>query len=159
MQPILDTIKRVYDLGIWVEIVTLLVPGFNDSEQELAELTGYIAGISADIPWHVTAFRKEYKMTEPDNTGVGDLLHAADIGKAAGLKFVYAGNLPGLVNDLEKTLCPACGRMLIERVGYRILSYALDGAGCCSKCGEKIPGRWAPEYRPQISDQPHVAWL
>ena len=95
LQPILDTIRRLHAMGFWVEIVTLLIPGFNDSRDEIARLTEFVAGVSPDIPWHVTAFHGDYKMTDPGNTTADMLLGAAEIGRDAGLRYVYAGNLPG----------------------------------------------------------------
>ena len=156
LQPILDTIRRAYEMGMWLEIVTLLVPGFNDSEDELAALAEFIAGISPEIPWHITAFHKDYKMIEPENTSVRDLLRAAAIGRRAGLHYVYAGNLPGMVGELENTCCPKCGEVLIRRRGYHILSYSLTSAGNCPKCSNAIPGRWAQSFRPQITDRPFI---
>ena len=103
--PILDTIRRLHQMGFWLEIVTLLIPGFNDSEDELRGLTEFVASVSPDIPWHVTAFHKDYKMDDPDDTQAKDLLRAVEIGKQAGLRFVYAGNLPGMVGDHEDTRC------------------------------------------------------
>jgi len=157
LQPILETIRRLYEMEFWVEIVTLVIPGFNDSDEELERLAEFLVSVSADIPWHVTAFHKDYKMTDPDNTRPEDLLRAADIGKKAGLRFVYTGNLPGLVEDLENTYCPGCNTLLIERYGYRILGYHLTKDGSCPKCGRAIPGRWAPEgFRHQITDRPYL---
>ena len=106
LQPILDTIRQLHDMDVWLELVTLLIPGFNDSEDELKRLTEFVAGVSPDIPWHVTAFHGDYKMTEPSNTTPKMLQNAAAIGAAAGLRYVYAGNLPGQVGDLENTHCP-----------------------------------------------------
>src|SRR5690349_19498258 len=103
--PILDTIRRLHALDVWLEIVTLLIPGFNDSREELERLTSFIAGVSADIPWHVTAFHGDYKMTDPENTTAEMLLAAADVGRRNGLRHVYAGNLPGQVGDMEDTHC------------------------------------------------------
>src|SRR5215469_16910347 len=100
LQPITDTIRSLYEMGFWLEIVTLLVPGFNDSDDELKRLTEFLASVSPDIPWHVTAFHKDYKMTDPENTRARDLMRAAEIGKSAGLRFIYAGNLPGQVGEL-----------------------------------------------------------
>src|SRR5262249_39152107 len=100
IQPILDTIRRLHEMGIWLEIVTLLIPGFNDDTDELRLLTEFLCGVSPDIPWHVTAFHKDYKMTSPDDTSPEDLLRAAAIGHEAGLRYVYAGNLPGQVSNL-----------------------------------------------------------
>ena len=95
IEPILETIRSLHEMGLWVEIVTLLIPGFNDSDDELKRLTEFVASVSPDIPWHVTAFHKDYKMTDPANTQPRDLVRAAAIGRAAGLRFIYAGNLPG----------------------------------------------------------------
>jgi pyruvate formate lyase activating enzyme len=154
LQPILDTIRSLHEMGVWMEIVTLLVPGFNDSYEELKNLTQFISGISADIPWHVTAFHKDYKMTDPDNTAPDDLLKAAEIGKKSGLHYVYAGNLPGRLRHWENTYCPDCGDLLVERYGYRILNYRLKAGGSCPSCNRKISGRWAESFRPQIRDYP-----
>jgi len=103
--PILETIRRLHEMTLWVEIVTLLIPGFNDSEDELTRLAEFLAGISPYIPWHVTAFHQDYKMPDPRNTAPEDLLRAAEIGKKAGLRYIYAGNLPGQVGELENTRC------------------------------------------------------
>ena len=138
-----ETIRMVFERGIWLEVLTLLVPGFNDSEEELRALTQFIAGISRDIPWHVTAFHGDYKMTDPRDTTARDLVRAAEIGAEAGLRYVYAGNLPGQVGEWENTRCPNCGYTLVERCGYLVRSYRITGAGCCSKCGQWIPGLWA----------------
>jgi pyruvate formate lyase activating enzyme len=154
LQPILDTIRALHDMGIWVEIVTLLVPGFNDSEEELASLTEFIADVSVDIPWHVTAFHKDYKMTDPENTSVDDLLRAVKIGRQAGLRYVYAGNLPGWVDDFENTRCWRCRALLIERHGYRILRYNLTSDGRCTSCSEPLPGRWPSAYDGQVYSTP-----
>src|SRR5437867_4806504 len=113
LQPILDTIRRLHAMGLWVEIVTLLIPGFNDSRDELMRLTSFVASVSPDIPWHVTAFHGDYKMTSPQNTTAAMLLEAAAIGRAHGLRVVYAGNLPGRVEDLEDTRCAACGQVVV----------------------------------------------
>jgi pyruvate formate lyase activating enzyme len=142
LQNTLDGIKRAKEMGLWVEVVTLTIPGFNDSSEELWDAARYIAGISPDIPWHVTAFHKDYKMTEPDNTEMRTLLRAAEIGREAGLRYVYAGNLPGLVAEYENTYCPKCRRLLIRRSGYRIQEYHLDGAGACPACKTVLPGLW-----------------
>ena len=142
LQPILETIRSLHDMGIWVEIVTLLVPGFNDSQEELAGLTEFICSVSADIPWHVTAFHKDYRMTAPENTAPADLMRAVDIGRKSGLRYVYAGNLPGRAGNSENTYCPGCGKLLVERYGYRILGYDLTPDGRCPSCNLAIPGRW-----------------
>ncbi len=127
--PILETIRGLHEMGVWLEIVTLLIPGFNDSDDELKGLTDFLAGVSPDIPWHVTAFHKDYKMDDPDNTGPSDLLRAAEIGRKAGLRYVYAGNLPGRVGDLEDTRCHQCGETLIRRRGYFVQDYRVTSDG------------------------------
>jgi pyruvate formate lyase activating enzyme len=156
IEPILETIRALYKMGLWVEIVTLLIPGFNDSEDELRGLTEFVASVSPDIPWHISAFHKDYKMTDPANTQPRDLARAAEIGRAAGLRFIYAGNLPGQVGDLENTYCPHCHALLIERFGYHILDYRLTPKGTCPKCDMAIPGRWAERFDGQIADLPFL---
>lgn len=147
LQHVLDTIKMAYDLGLWVEVVTLVIPGFNDSPEELWEAARFLVSVSPDIPWHVTAFHPDYKMTEPPPTPARTLLRAAEIGQEAGLHFVYAGNLPGRVGSLENTYCPQCQTLLIERRGYVILDYRLTAEGTCPHCGHKIPGIWPKDPR------------
>jgi pyruvate formate lyase activating enzyme len=154
--PILDTIRSLHAMGIWLEIVTLLIPGFNDSDDELRRLTEFLVSVSPDIPWHVTAFHKDYKMDDPDNTSPKDLMRAAVIGKRSGLRHVYAGNLPGQVGDLEDTRCHNCRHTLIRRYGYFIEEYHVDVNGCCPSCGTAIPGRWAERFEGQIADRPFV---
>jgi len=156
LQPILDTIRRLYEMGFWLEIVTLVIPGFNDSDDELNRLTAFVASVSPDIPWHATAFHKDYKMTDPDNTSAETLMHAAEIGRKSGLRYIYVGNLPGEIGDLENTRCPNCQQLLIERYGYLIMGYHLTSNGCCPSCGTRIPGRWAREFQGQITDHPYV---
>jgi pyruvate formate lyase activating enzyme len=154
--PILDTIRGLHEMGLWVEIVTLAIPGFNDSDDELKRLTEFLASVSVDIPWHVTAFHKDYKMTGPENTSAEILLRAAQIAKEAGLRYVYAGNMPGRVGDLEHTRCPNCRELLIERVGYRVTGYHLTADGSCPKCETSIPGRWAPAFQGQLAAYPFI---
>jgi len=142
LKNVLDGIQMVHALGFWLEIVTLIVPGFNDSDEELMDAARFLASLSPDIPWHVTAFHKDYKMTEPDNTTARTLIRAAEIGEEAGLRYVYAGNLPGQVGEYEHTFCPNCRTRLIERYGYVILDYRLTAQGTCPDCGTKIAGVW-----------------
>ena len=156
LQPILDTIAWLSRAGLWVEIVTLLIPGFNDSEEELRGLTTFVAGVSVDIPWHVTAFHPDYHMTEVGATTAAMLQRAARIGHDAGLKYVYAGNLPGRVGDLEHTSCHACGETLIARYGYLIQKYALDPDGNCPACGTHLPGRWSRAFAGQRTSTPFL---
>jgi pyruvate formate lyase activating enzyme len=154
LQPILETIRTLHRMGIWLEIVTLLIPGFNDSEKELRELTAFLAGVSPDIPWHVTAFHQDYKMTSPADTRPQDLLKAANIGREAGLRYIYAGNLAGRVGSMENTHCPTCGKVLIGRSGYFIQEYNLNANGQCSFCRAQIPGRWSQKFDGQIAATP-----
>ena len=142
LQHILDAIQMVKEMGFWLEIVTLIIPGFNDSNEELMEAARFIRSVSPDIPWHVTAFHPDYKMTDADFTPAATLIRAAEIGQEAGLNYVYAGNLPGSVKNYENTSCPKCGTVLVERFAYRIRRDYLTGSGACIKCGEKIPGIW-----------------
>jgi pyruvate formate lyase activating enzyme len=141
--PILDSIGRIHELGFWLEVVTLVVPGFNDSDAELQAIAAFLAGISPDIPWHVTAFHRDYKMPGPDDTPPETLIRAAGIGRAAGLHYVYAGNLPGETAGLENTRCPGCAGLLIERRGFRVAKNRISTAGQCPDCGTAIPGVWA----------------
>jgi pyruvate formate lyase activating enzyme len=156
LQPILDTIRRLYEMGFWLEIVTLVIPGFNDSDDELKRLTEFVASVSPDIPWHATAFHKDYKMNDPDNTSAETLMRAAEVGRKSGLRYIYAGNLPGEVGGLENTRCLHCQKLLIERYGYLIMGYHLTSNGSCPSCGTRIPGRWAREFQGQITDHPYV---
>jgi pyruvate formate lyase activating enzyme len=141
LENVLDTIKMVHERGFWLEIVTLVIPGFNDSTDELRGAADFIASVSPEIPWHVTAFHGDYKMQGPDNTSVETLIRAAEIGYGAGLKFVYAGNLPGHVGSYENTFCPECKAALVERRGFRILKNRIKNSAC-PDCGAKVPGRW-----------------
>lgn len=141
IEPVLDTIQLLHQMGVWLEVVTLIVPGFNDSDEELSETARFIASISPGIPWHVTAFHKDYKMTDPENTPGNKLLRACEIGSEAGLHFVYAGNLPGRTGHWENTYCPACRSLLIERRGFHVMRNLLQN-GCCPQCHEAIPGLW-----------------
>jgi pyruvate formate lyase activating enzyme len=156
IDPILNTIRALHEMGIWLEIVTLLIPGFNDSEDELRRLTAFLASVSPYIPWHVTAFHKDYRMNDPDNTTPEMLVQAAQIGKAAGLRYIYAGNLPGRVGDLEHTRCHQCSAMLIERYGYYIRRYRITAQGACPDCGTSIPGRWGAEFAGQLTSTPFL---
>lgn len=146
--PVLETIRQMHALGKWVEIVTLLVPGFNDTSEELRELAAFIAGVSPDIPWHVTAFHSDYRMGDTPRTTSDALGRAAGIGHDAGLHFVYAGNLPGRVGSLEDTHCPSCRTPLVERTAYSIRRYRLTANGRCPTCAATIPGRWGQASRP-----------
>jgi pyruvate formate lyase activating enzyme len=142
LKNVLDTIQRVKEMGLWLEVVTLVVPGFNDSNEELWEMARFLLSVSPDIPWHVTAFHSDYHMQETPNTPAKTLLRAADIGREAGLRYVYAGNLPGRVDEYENTFCPKCRATLVERTGYFIRAVRVTKEGKCPKCGETVPGVW-----------------
>ena len=146
LKNVLDTIKWVKEMGLWLEVVTLVVPGFNDSTGELWEAARFLSSVSADIPWHVTAFHSDYKMQDTPNTLVKTLLRAAEIGREAGLRYVYAGNLPGRVDEYETTFCPQCNTALVERTGYNIRAIRLMPPGVCPQCGTAVAGVW-PELR------------
>ena len=156
--PILDSIRRIHASGLWLEIVTLLIPGFNDSPDELRRLAEFVAGVSPDIPWHVTAFHTDYKMQGDGqrNTTAEDLMRAVEIGQQAGLRYIYAGKLPGKVGSTEDTRCPQCSQTLIRRYGYLIEDYRLTPDGRCPHCSCHIPGRWAPEFDGQITSRPFL---
>ena len=142
LQPVLDAIKLARELGLWVEVVTLVIPGYNDSTDELWEAARFLVSVSADIPWHVTAFHPMYKWMDTAATSAEILQRAAEIGQEAGLRYVYAGNLPGRVGSLEDTHCPFCNELLIERKGYIIIGNHLNDKGTCPKCGGSIAGVW-----------------
>jgi pyruvate formate lyase activating enzyme len=156
LQPILNTIRTLHHMGVWLEVVTLLIPGFNDSDDELGKLTEFLADVSPDIPWHVTAFHRDYKMTSSADTRPEDLLRAAGIGREAGLRYIYAGNLPGLVERLEDTHCHHCGELLIQRHGYLIEKYKLTPQGDCPACHTPVPGRWSKKFDGQIAVSPFL---
>lgn len=141
LPAVLDTIRRVFSAGMWTEIVTLVIPDYNDSDEELTNIAQFLASISTDIPWHVTAFHPDYKMQDRERTSVSTLLRARDKGKQAGLKFVYSGNIPGQVGNTENTSCPKCDQLLIERIGFRVQQNHLQD-GACPKCNESIAGCW-----------------
>jgi pyruvate formate lyase activating enzyme len=150
LKNVLASIENIKARGFWIEIVTLIVPGFNDDAEELREMAKYIAGVSVDIPWHVTAFHPDYKMLDEANTTVEQLMTAYDAGKEAGLRYIYPGNLPGRVGNHENTACYACGATLIERRGFYVLRNFMKG-NCCPECDTSIAGVWEADP-PRESD-------
>ena len=140
LQPVLDNVQLMHDLGVWVEVTTLIIPGLNDSAEELRDIARFIKSVSPTIPWHVTAFFPTYKMLDQPPTPIATLRKAREIGLEQGLHYVYEGNIPG--EGGESTWCPNCGTLLIKRSGYSIQQNNLV-EGCCSKCGQKISGVWA----------------
>ncbi|MBN2491810.1 MAG: AmmeMemoRadiSam system radical SAM enzyme [Planctomycetes bacterium] len=137
LAPVLDSIHRYHRLGIWIEVTTLVVPGYNDAEDQLRALAGFLSDLDPDIPWHVTRFHPTYRLRDRPATPVETLRRAREIGREAGLRFVYTGNVPG--EDGENTCCPACGAELIRRFGLGVRWNRLDG-GRCPKCRTEIPG-------------------
>jgi pyruvate formate lyase activating enzyme len=143
LQNVLDTIKSLHERGKWVEVVTLVVPGMNDADEELTDIAKFLFSVSPDIPWHVTAYHREYKMAAGEEvTPISTLLRAAEIGYKEGLHFVYTGNRPGQTRNYENTYCYSCNELLIERQGFRMLKNKLSD-GTCFKCGTEIAGKWS----------------
>lgn len=143
LQPVLDTLRRMHAMGIWLEVTTLLIPGKNDDPGELRELAGFIAGELAPwVPWHVSAYTPRYKYESggPDRTSTASLERALDIGDEAGLEFVYAGNVFG--HDTGSTRCPDCGALLADRRGFGVQSLGIKD-GACPDCGRDVPGVWS----------------
>ncbi|HOX43876.1 MAG TPA: AmmeMemoRadiSam system radical SAM enzyme [Myxococcota bacterium] len=141
LQPVLDTIQRLRALGVWVEVTTLLIPGLNDGDGELAELAAWLASVDRAMPWHVSAFHPDFELRGLPPTPPESLARARALGLEAGLRFVYSGNAWG--DDGEHTRCPACQAMLVRRHGFRVLEDRLGARGACPDCGERIEGLWA----------------
>lgn len=139
LQPVLDTVRLMHELGVWVEVTTLIIPGLNDSEKELRNIARFIKSVDSSIPWHVTAFYPTYQMTDRQPTPVSTLRLARKTGIDEGLHFVYEGNIPG--EGGENTYCPSCGSELISRFGFSIQNNRINN-GKCSSCNEKIEGIW-----------------
>ena len=134
LQPVLDTIQAMRERGVWVEVTTLLIPGLNDSEAELRQIAGFIAELDRDMPWHVSRFTPRHRLLDVPGTPLDSMHMAAEIGREAGLRYVYVGNVPG--DMYENTLCPSCGAVVIGRIGYRT-TVDLEGDRCAS-CGQQI---------------------
>jgi pyruvate formate lyase activating enzyme len=137
LQPVLDSLRKMKELGIWVEVTTLLIPGLNDGGEELRELAAFIVSLGAETPWHISRFHPQYRMTETPPTPDESIHWAAEIGRSAGLKYVYSGNLPG--DPGENTNCARCGRLLIGRCGFSIERLDLKGSAC-PNCGTPLDG-------------------
>ncbi|MBU2102997.1 MAG: AmmeMemoRadiSam system radical SAM enzyme, partial [Candidatus Omnitrophica bacterium] len=139
LAPVLDTIKRMRELDIWVEATTLVIPGMNDSEQELAEIASFLVSVDKNIPWHVSAFHPDYRLTERVHISADVLEKAYHIGKEKGLSFVYRGNMPTATG--ENTYCPGCGKLIVERKGFFVEKKKMN-ASACGYCGHGIEGVW-----------------
>jgi pyruvate formate lyase activating enzyme len=137
LAPVLDTIRLMKELGVWVEVTTLVIPGWNDSDEELQQIAEFIKSIDIDMPWHVTRFHPTFKMTDRGSTPITTLARARNIGLAEGLKNVFVGNIPG--EEGESSNCPRCGTTVIERQGFTILSQNMEN-GRCDNCDESIAG-------------------
>jgi pyruvate formate lyase activating enzyme len=139
LRPVLDTIQRMHELAIWIEVTTLLIPGLNDSEAELKEIAQFIHDMDPGIPWHISRFYPTYRMTDRPPTSVESIEKAREIGIETGLRYVYPGNVPG--SDGESTFCHQCGTRVIHRQGYQIIENRLE-EGKCPDCGAEIDGVW-----------------
>ena len=138
LQPVLDSIRRYYDLGIWIEITTLVIPGHNDSSEELGRIAEFIRSVDPNIPWHVSRFHPTYKLTDQPRTPLQSLQKAREIGLAAGLRHVYEGNVPG---EGEDTVCGNCGTTVVRRYGFSIKRNDIR-SGNCGSCGAPVAGVW-----------------
>jgi pyruvate formate lyase activating enzyme len=134
LRPVLDTIQAMHARGVWVEVTTLLIPGFNDGGAELTQIAEFIAGLDRNVPWHVSRFTPRYRLLDVPSTPLETMHKAAEIGREVGLRHVYVGNVPG--DSYENTLCPSCGTVVINRVGYHT-TVGLEGDRCPS-CGEQV---------------------
>ncbi len=137
LQPVLDSLKKMKELGIWVEVTTLIIPTLNDSEDELFAIARFIHSLGNETPWHISRFHPQYKMTQLYPTPLSTLQRAKRIGTDAGLKYVYTGNVPG--DEGENTYCSNCGNLIIGRYGFRVDRLNLKGSQC-SKCGTEMEG-------------------
>jgi pyruvate formate lyase activating enzyme len=138
LSPVLDSLKLMKKLGIWVEVTTLIVPGMNDSNEEIGAAASFIAKeLGVDTPWHLSRFFPSYKLTGVVPTPLETLRRASRIGREAGLHYIYEGNVPG--SSGENTLCPKCGHTVIDRHGYSIFKNDIN-RGKCNKCGTEIAG-------------------
>ena len=138
LQPVLDTIRRCPELGIWVEVTSLIVPGLNDQDEQIGAMAAHVAAITPDIPWHASAFFPAWRLKDRGPTPPQRLLRALALGRQAGLRYVYAGNVPVLGS--ENTHCPRCRAVVIERIGYTVVDRHLDAADACAACGTPIAG-------------------
>ena len=139
LDPVKDTIRLMKELGVWVEVTTLVIPDHNDSEKDLRDIAEFIKSVDPSIPWHVTQFYPTYRLTDKPRTPVKTLRKAREIGSETGLRYVYEGNVPG--EGGENTYCPACKELLVSRFGFRIGENRTRN-GACPKCGRKIEGVW-----------------
>jgi pyruvate formate lyase activating enzyme len=150
LSVVTECIRRAHALGMWLEVVSLIVPGVNDDSDQLTRMAAFVAGVSLDIPWHVTAFHPDYTMTDTPPTPLATLRRATMLGRAAGLRHVYCSSVFGSGNADDGTRCHGCGRALIVRSGYAITANVMRGRAC-PDCGTAAPGIWEgdpPRTRP-----------
>jgi pyruvate formate lyase activating enzyme len=154
-QPVLDTIRAMHERGIWVEVATVVIPAHNDDDDHLKQAADFLASVSRDIPWHLTAFHPDYKMMDVPSTSRESLLRAVEIGRQAGLRYVYTGNTHGW--ETENTFCPSCGTVVIERYGFTLRNWHLQN-GKCAACGTAVAGAGLEEapHMPQKSANPRA---
>jgi pyruvate formate lyase activating enzyme len=139
LEGVLDTIERLHDAGIWLEITTLIIPTKNDDHANLREIARFIAGVDQNIPWHVSRFHPAHLLTQLPATPVSTLFRAREIGHEEGLRYIYTGNIPG--QGGENTNCPSCHALLIERAGFMVGANRV-ARGRCPDCGEALAGRF-----------------
>jgi pyruvate formate lyase activating enzyme len=139
LKPVLENLRQMRQMGIWVEITTLVIPTLNDSDQEFEEIAQFIVSLGPEVPWHISAFYPTYKMLNLARTTASALRRAREIGIKAGLRYVYCGNVPG--EEGEDTFCPHCGRRVVERIGFRVTRNDVVN-GACRHCRGKIDGIW-----------------
>ncbi len=137
IEPVKASIRKMREMGVWVEVTTLLIPGLNDDPDGLREIARFLLSVGPEVPWHVSGFHPTYRLTDRTRTPVQTLRMAREIGLQEGLRYVYSGNVPG--DDGENSQCPGCGERLIRRFGFRILENRLRG-GACPRCEEKMEG-------------------
>ncbi len=137
LQPVLDSLKKMKDLGIWVEVTTLIIPTLNDGTEELRDIARYIHSLGPETPWNISRFHPQSRMSNLPPTPIETIHLAAEIGKEAGLKYVYAGNVPG--DTGENTYCSNCGKLLIKRYGFNVEEIDLRGSSCPS-CKTPLDG-------------------
>jgi len=137
LKPVLDSIRRLWEMGVWVEVTTLLIPGHNDSDNELRGLAAFLVSVSPDIPWHVSRFHPTYRLTEVEPTPVASVERALQIGREEGIRYVYGGNIPGHAS--ESTACPECGETVVERQGFSLRRNTAK-EGRCPHCSGRIAG-------------------
>ncbi|MDD5206000.1 MAG: AmmeMemoRadiSam system radical SAM enzyme [Desulfobacterales bacterium] len=139
LAPVLKSIEKMVEMGIWLEVTTLLIPGLNDSEQELRGIADFLCRLDPGIPWHISRFHPTHRLTDVSPTPPERLRRAREIGFERGLRYVYTGNLPG--DEGENTFCHQCGELLIARYGFQVRKNAISG-GRCPKCAARVPGVW-----------------